>query len=66
MSDIENLTTLRDNLVARRRMLVASLVRTAPEQLTGESISRIQGAIEAVDRAIEEESRVTSRERRSG
>jgi hypothetical protein len=66
MSDIENLTTLRDKLLARRRTLVASLVRAAPEQLTGDSISRIQSAIEAVENAIEQESQVTSRERRSG
>jgi hypothetical protein len=66
MSHIENLTTLRDKLVARRRTLVSSLLQAAPEQLTGESISRIQSAIEAVDSAIEEESHVTSKERRSG
>lgn len=66
MSDIENLTTLRDKLLARRRTLVASLVRAAPEQLTGDSISRIQSAIVAVESAIEEESQVMSRERRSG
>ncbi len=66
MSHIENLTTLPDKLVARRRTLVSSLLQAAPEQLTGESISRIQSAIEAVDSAIEEESHVTSRERRSG
>jgi hypothetical protein len=66
MSDIENLTSLRDKLVARRRTLVSSLLRADPEQLTGESISRIQSAIEAVESAIEEERQVTSRERRSG
>jgi hypothetical protein len=45
---------------------VSSLLRAAPEQLTGESVSRIQSAIEAVESAIEEERQVTSRERRSG
>jgi hypothetical protein len=63
MSDIEKLATLRDKLVARRRTLVSSLVEAAPEQLTGETISRIQSAIEAVDSAIEEESHAASRDR---
>ena len=66
MSDIENLTALRDKLLARRRTLVTSLLRAAPEQLTGDSISRVQSAIEAVGRALEEESHVISKERRSG
>jgi hypothetical protein len=61
MSDIEKLTTLRDKLVARRRTLVSSLLGVAPEQLTGEAISRIQSAIEAVDSAIAEESHAASR-----
>jgi hypothetical protein len=63
MSDIEKLTALRAKLVARRRTLVSRLVEAAPEQLTGETISRIQSAIEAVDSAIEEESHAASRDR---
>jgi hypothetical protein len=66
MGEVENLRTLRDKLVARRRTLVASLLRAAPEQLTGDAILRIQTAIESVERAIEEERHVTSIERRSG
>ena len=66
MSDIENLASLRHKLLARRRTLVSSLLRAAPEQLTGDSIASIQGAIEAVERAIDEESQAMSRERRSG
>jgi hypothetical protein len=66
MSDIENLTILRDRLVARRRALVSSLLRATPEQLTGEAISHIQSAVEAVERAIEEESHAANRARRSG
>jgi predicted transcriptional regulator len=50
--ELEKLTTLRKKLVARRRALV--------ESLSGESVARIQSAIEAVDRAIEDESRTTS------
>jgi hypothetical protein len=41
------------------------LQNTAPEQLTGKSIARIQSAIEAVDRAIEEERRFSSGSRAS-
>jgi hypothetical protein len=55
MTEIEKLTTLREKLVAQRRSLVESFQKAAPERLTGDSISRIQSAIEAVDRAIEDE-----------
>ena len=55
MSEIENLTNLREKLVIRRRALVASFQKVTPDRLTGESIVRIQSAIEAVDRAIEDE-----------
>ena len=57
MTDTEKLIALREMLVARRRALVASLQKAAPEQLTGDSIARIQTAIDAVNRAIEEEMR---------
>ena len=58
--ELEKLTTLRKKLVSRRRALVGSLHKVAPEQLSGDSIARIQSAIEAVDRAIEDESRSSS------
>jgi len=58
--ELEKLTTLRKKLVSRRRALVESLRKVAPEQLSGDSIARIQSAIEAVDRAIEDESRSSS------
>jgi hypothetical protein len=57
MIEIEQLIILRGKLIAKRRSLVASLNTAAPEQLTGESITQIQGAIDAVDRAIEEQMR---------
>ncbi len=57
MTEIEKLTNLREKLIAQRRLLVAHLQKALPEQLTGESITRIQSAIEAVNRAIEEEMR---------
>jgi hypothetical protein len=60
MTELEKLAALRNRLVSRRRALVESLHKVAPEQLTGDSIARIQSAIEAVDRAIEEESRTPS------
>lgn len=55
MTEIENLTNLREKLVTRRRSLVASFQKATADRLTGESITRIQSAIEAVDRAIEDE-----------
>jgi hypothetical protein len=57
MTEIEKLTVLRDKLIEKRRMLVASLQKSLPDQLTGESIVRIQSAVEAVGRAIEDEMR---------
>jgi hypothetical protein len=57
MIEIEQLIILRGRLIAKRRSLVASLQNAAPEQLTGDSIAQIQGAIDAVDRAIEEQMR---------
>jgi hypothetical protein len=64
MTEIEKLTILRDKLVIRRRALVESFQRAAPERLTGDSIVQIQSAIEAVDRAISDEgSQIDSRRR---
>jgi hypothetical protein len=57
MIEIEQLIILRGRLIARRRSLVASLQNAAPEQLSGESIAQIQSAIDAVNRAIEEQLR---------
>jgi phospholipase/lecithinase/hemolysin len=47
-------------LIARRRSLVASLQNATPEQLSGESIAQIQSAIDALNRAIEEQLRQSS------
>jgi hypothetical protein len=60
MTEIEKLANLRNKLIVRRRLLVANLQEALPERLTGEAIMRIQGAIEAVDRAIEDETRAAS------
>ena len=55
MTEIEKLTSLREKLVIRRRALVESFQKAAPERLTGDSVVRVQSAIEAVDRAIADE-----------
>lgn len=55
MTEIEKLTNLREKLVIRRRSLVEGFQKAAPERLTGDSILQVQSAIEAVDRAIEDE-----------
>ena len=57
MHDLEKLTKLRAKLVAKRRSLVTSFAEGPVEQLTGESIARIQHAIDAVDRAYKDEER---------
>jgi hypothetical protein len=55
MTEIEKLTALRNKLVARRRALVDDLHRVVPELLNGDSIMQIQSAIEAVNRALQDE-----------
>jgi hypothetical protein len=55
MSETQKLKALRAKLVARRRTLVESFQKTSSQQITGTSIVEIQSAIEAVDRALAEE-----------
>ena len=55
MTEIEKLISVREKFVIRRRALVERFQKVEPEQLTGDSMTRIQSAIEAVDRAIEDE-----------
>jgi hypothetical protein len=55
MTEIENLIRLRSKLIARRRMLVTALANADVAQLSGDAISRIQNAIEAVNSAITQE-----------
>src|SRR5580704_4361830 len=59
MTELEQLTRLRSKLITRRRMLVAMLVNTDVEQLSGDTICRIQNAIEAVNNAITQEKQST-------
>jgi hypothetical protein len=60
MTEIDKLNALRDKLIEKRRSLVASLQKAVPDQLTGESIVRVQSAVEAVNRAIEDEMHAAS------
>jgi hypothetical protein len=55
MTEVEKLMKLHSKLIARRRMLVAALVNADVEQLSGNAVSGIQNAIEAVNRAITQE-----------
>lgn len=55
MNETKKLADLRQKLVTKRRALVDGFQNASPNQLTGDAISQIQGAIEAVDRAIEDE-----------
>jgi hypothetical protein len=55
VTEIEKLINLREKLVIRRRSVVECFQKAAPDRLTGNSITQIQSAIEAVDRAIQDE-----------
>jgi len=57
MTETEKLTVLRQKLISKRRSLVESLRKTPDQQLTDDSLARIQAGIDAVDRAIEDERR---------
>jgi hypothetical protein len=57
MNQTQELEVLRDKLIARRRSIVDSLWRVAPEHLTGDGIAKIQDAIDAVNRALSQEMR---------
>ena len=63
MSETKNLTSLRRKLVARRREFVELQANGPLEQLNGDSIVRIQDAIDAVDRALTDESEEDFRRR---
>jgi hypothetical protein len=53
--DIQGLQMLREKLVARRRSIVGKLVDASGESISGETFSKIQGAIDAIDNAIADE-----------
>jgi hypothetical protein len=54
VTEIETLTSVREKLVIRRRSLVERSRRVDPDRMTGESLTQIQSAIEAVDRETED------------
>jgi hypothetical protein len=53
--DIRGLEALREKLVARRRSIVSKLADAPGDSISGETFSKIQGAIDAVDHAIIDE-----------
>ena len=53
--DIRGLEALREKLVARRRSIVSKLTDSNCDSFSGETFSKIQGAIDAVDHAIIDE-----------
>jgi hypothetical protein len=62
MTESQKLSVLRDNLIRRRRALVAGFHGAATgEQPNGEDLMRIQNEIEAVERAMAEEKRAEFR-----
>jgi hypothetical protein len=65
VTEIEKLSHLREKLVIRRRLLVERFQRVDPDRLTGDSMVRIQSAIESVDRAIEDERSTQDARRRA-
>ncbi len=52
---IEGLEALREKLVNRRRSIVAKLADAHTDSFSGETFSKIQGAIDAIDHAITDE-----------
>jgi hypothetical protein len=61
MTESDKLTVLRDKLVHRRRAIVESFRVSSIEVLDGDEIAQIQNEIDAVDRAIADESRAELR-----
>jgi hypothetical protein len=61
MTESNKLFVLRDKLVHRRRAIVESFQVASIEVLDGDEIAHIQNEIDAVDRAIADESRAEFR-----
>jgi hypothetical protein len=58
MTEISNLTTLREKLVSRRRKIATSFEEETGDRLTGDAFRRVQDAIDAIDRAVADEQRL--------
>jgi hypothetical protein len=63
MTESKTLIALRDKLVQLRRITVERFQTTIAEKLDSDDITRIQKAIDAVDRAIADEVLVESKVR---
>lgn len=63
MTESKKLIALRDKLVHLRRVTVERFQTTIAEKLDGDDITRVQKAIDAVDRAIADEILVESKGR---
>jgi hypothetical protein len=63
MTESKKLIALRDKLVQLRRVTVERFQTTIAEKLDSDNITRIQKAIDAVDRAIADEVLVESKVR---
>jgi hypothetical protein len=61
MTESQKLSVLRDKLIRRRRALVEGIQATAPSDLDGDDLVRVQNEIEAVDKAMAEEKRAEFR-----
>ena len=53
--ELQGLELLREKLVARRRSIISKLADAHADSFSGETFSKIQGAIDAVDHAIADE-----------
>ena len=60
MTESKKLLVLRDKLTCRRREIVDSFQTASLELMNGDVVAQIQGAIDAVDRAIADEKRAES------
>jgi len=60
MTESKKLLVLRDKLVSRRREIVDGFQAAPVELLNGDVVAQIQGAIDAVDKAIADEKHAES------
>jgi hypothetical protein len=61
MTESNKLSLLRDKLVRRRRAIVEGFQVASIEAFDGDELAEIQNTIDAVDRAIADESRAEFR-----
>lgn len=66
MSEVSNLNVMREKLVHRRRKIAASFAEETGDGFNGDTIRRVQEAIDAIDRAIADEQRSALRDELAG